>query len=86
MSLPDREAVGVGLGESQFSELELFARIDEAVDRDPAFFVIGLLSFVTLGAASSNCWARRSMSSGWATSWWPSVAARWDAEAAAAGF
>jgi hypothetical protein len=37
VSLPDRQAIGISLGDSQFSERELFARIDKAVKRDPAF-------------------------------------------------
>ena len=45
MSFLDRSALGFGLGGPQFSELELIARIDEAVDRDPALFVVGSLSF-----------------------------------------
>jgi hypothetical protein len=35
--LPDRQAIGIRLSNSQFNERELFARIDKAVERDPAF-------------------------------------------------
>jgi hypothetical protein len=40
VSLSDRQAIRISLGNSQFSERELFARIDKAVECDPAFEAI----------------------------------------------
>ncbi len=49
VSLPDRQAIGIGLGDPQFRQRELLARIDEAVDRDPSFLKVGMLGVVTPG-------------------------------------
>ncbi len=50
MTFPDRQAIDVCAGKPQFSQRELFTRVNESVDRDPAFFVIRLLSFVAVAS------------------------------------